>query len=117
MTGVSHWGWDRGYVSVYSGPLPPSGGVKRPPFAVIAPHCTQFDGATLTVTVPSPPSTPISYTCAGQRLTHISATSFGTRRSIRMWFGWSSRVLLPAANTDESLSNVSFPSGVGYSDV
>src|SRR3569833_63770 len=50
----------RGYVSVYSGPLPPSGGVSRPPLAVIAPHCTQFDGATFTVTVPSPPSVPIS---------------------------------------------------------
>ena len=31
-----------------------------------------------------------------------------------MWFGWSSRVLFPDANTDESLSNVSFPSGAGY---
>ena len=35
----------RSYVSVYSGPEPPSGGVSLPPFAVIAPHCTQFDGA------------------------------------------------------------------------
>ena len=26
------------YVSVYSGPEPPSGGVSRPPLAVIAPH-------------------------------------------------------------------------------
>ena len=34
-------------VSVYSGPEPPSGGVRRPPFAVIAPHWTQFDGDTL----------------------------------------------------------------------
>ena len=33
---------------MYSGPEPPSGGVKRPPFAVMAPHCTQLDGATLT---------------------------------------------------------------------
>ena len=33
-----------------------------------------------------------------------------------MWFGWSSRVRLPAANTLESLSNVSFPSGAGYDD-
>jgi len=40
-------------VSVYSGPEPPSGGVSRPPFAVIAPHCTQFDGASSTVTSPS----------------------------------------------------------------
>ena len=34
------------YVSVYSGPEPPSGGVRRPPLAVIAPHWTQFDGVT-----------------------------------------------------------------------
>ena len=26
------------HVTVYSGPEPPSGGVRRPPFAVIAPH-------------------------------------------------------------------------------
>src|SRR5215218_11123570 len=39
-------------VSVYTGPEPPSGGVRRPPFAVIAPHWTQFDGATSTSTVP-----------------------------------------------------------------
>ena len=32
-----------------------------------------------------------------------------------MWLGWSSRVLFPDAKTDESLSNVSFPSGAGYS--
>jgi hypothetical protein len=30
-----------------------------------------------------------------------------------MWFGWSSRVLFPDAKTDESLSKVSVPSGVG----
>ena len=41
---------------MYSGPEPPSGGVSRPPLAVIAPHWTQFDGASCTVTVPSPPS-------------------------------------------------------------
>ncbi len=39
------------YVSVYSGPEPPSGGVSRPPFAVIAPHWTQFEGVTWTRTV------------------------------------------------------------------
>jgi hypothetical protein len=39
-------------VTVYSGPLPPSGGVSRPPLAVIAPHWTQLDGLTFTVTVP-----------------------------------------------------------------
>ena len=47
-------------VTVYSGPEPPSGGVSRPPLAVIAPHWTQFDGASCTVTVPSPPSVPSS---------------------------------------------------------
>ena len=31
-----------------------------------------------------------------------------------MWFGWSSRVRLPDANTLDSLSNVSCPSGAGY---
>ena len=31
-----------GYVIWYSGPSPPSGGVRRPPLAVIAPHCTQL---------------------------------------------------------------------------
>src|SRR6185437_8734157 len=66
------------YVFVYSGPEPPSGGVKRPPLAVIAPHCTQFDGATFTVTVPSPPSVPSSYTCAGHMLIQSSASSRGT---------------------------------------
>ena len=35
------------HVSVYSGPAPPSGGVSRPPLAVIAPHWTQFDGVTI----------------------------------------------------------------------
>ena len=38
------------YINVYSGPSPPSGGVKRPPFAVMAPHWTQFDGVTPTST-------------------------------------------------------------------
>src|SRR5262249_52839054 len=32
----------------YSGPEPPSAGVSRPPFAVIAPHWTQFDAVTST---------------------------------------------------------------------
>ena len=36
----------------YSGPSPPSGGVRRPPLAVIAPHCTQFDGLTIRSTGP-----------------------------------------------------------------
>ena len=47
-----------GYIRVYSGPDPPSGGVSRPPLAVIAPHCTQFDGAICTRTWPSPVSEP-----------------------------------------------------------
>src|SRR5204862_4788999 len=44
------------YVSEYSGPEPPSGGVKRPPLAVIAPHWTQLDGVTTSFT--SSPSAP-----------------------------------------------------------
>src|SRR2546429_8962994 len=80
-----------GQVLLYSGPEPPSGGVSRPPLAVIAPHCTQFDGVTLTVTTPArspspPPPTPpllpsppaTSYTCAGHMRTHISARVRGT---------------------------------------
>ena len=54
-------------VSVYSGPEPPSGGVSRPPFAVIAPHWTQFDGDTLTSTSrprPARPRRPAPGTCA-----------------------------------------------------
>ena len=46
------------YVKVYSGPEPPSGGVSRPPFAVIAPHWTQLDGVTSTSTSPFPTSRP-----------------------------------------------------------
>ena len=46
------------YISVYSGPDPPSGGVRRPPLAVIAPHCTQFDGASCSRTQPSGLSEP-----------------------------------------------------------
>src|SRR4051794_23618458 len=33
-----HGGVTTRYVSLYSGPDPPSGGVSRPPFAVMAPH-------------------------------------------------------------------------------
>ena len=48
------------HVSVYSGPEPPSGGVRRPPLAVIAPHWTQFDGVDLdldqAVLAPAPTS-------------------------------------------------------------
>src|SRR5690349_13197280 len=47
-----------GQVVVYSGPEPPSGGVRRPPLAVMAPHWTQFDAATSTVTRPSSPAGP-----------------------------------------------------------
>ena len=53
-------GLDRHQVTVYSGPEPPSGGVSRPPLAVIAPHCTQFEGVTCTETIPSPRSRPTS---------------------------------------------------------
>ena len=67
------------YVTVYSGPEPPSGGVRRPPLAVIAPHWTQFDGVTSTATIPSPKSRPTSYTCAGHIHVHASATGRRTR--------------------------------------
>ena len=70
----------RHQASVYSGPEPPSGGVSRPPLAVIAPHWTQFDGVTFTVTVPSPSYSPTSYTWAGHIHAHISARSRGTAR-------------------------------------
>ena len=40
---------------MYSGPEPPSGGVRRPPLAVIAPHCTQLEGVTTSSTRPSSP--------------------------------------------------------------
>src|SRR5262249_37670777 len=63
-TGVTH-PRRPAHVSEYSGPEPPSGGVSRPPFALIAPHCTQFEGVTSTVTNPSPTSRPTSYTFAG----------------------------------------------------
>ena len=58
LGGVLHGSETRGggegvrYVFVYSGPEPPSGGVRRPPLAVIAPHWMQFDAVTST-----PPST------------------------------------------------------------
>ena len=38
------------YVSWYSGPSPPSGSVRRPPLAVIAPHWTQLEAVTWTST-------------------------------------------------------------------
>src|SRR5262245_1066850 len=67
--------------SLYSGPDPPSGGVSRPPFAVIAPHWTQFDGVTCT-------ASPVhSYTCAGHMCSHMRPTSAGTLAWTRMWLG------------------------------
>ena len=44
---------------------------------------------------------------------HMSATSSGTLSWIRMWFGASSRVAFPLAKTEDSLSNVFYPSGLG----
>ena len=70
--------WFAFYVNVCSGPLPPSGGVSRPPFAVIAPHWTQLDG------VMSTPVSVASYTCAGHIISHIRPTSVGTRVCTRM---------------------------------
>ena len=49
-------------------------------------------------------SSGISYTCAGHIDTQVCATSRGTLLWTRMWLGASSRVALPEANTDESLS-------------
>src|SRR3954452_2796826 len=77
------------HITRYSGPSPPSGGVSRPPLAVIAPHWTQLEAVTSTsTTLPageaSPPS---SYTWAGHMRTQASATSRRTLRSIRMWLG------------------------------
>ena len=43
-------GRSRSYIRLYSGPSPPSGGVSRPPLAVIAPHWTQLDAVTSTST-------------------------------------------------------------------
>ena len=98
---------------MYSGPEPPSGGVSLPPLAVIAPHWTQFDGVISTVTMPSPTSRPTSYTCAGHIHSHASATGRRTVLRTFRWFGWSSRVRLPEAKTEESLSKTYVPSGVG----
>ena len=39
--------------------------------------------------------------------TQACATSIGTRRRMRMWLGWSSRLRLPERKTLDSLSNVS----------
>ena len=55
------------------------------------------------------PRRPAPGTCAST----APRASRGTCRWMRMWFGWSSRVRLPDAKTDESLSKVSFPSGAG----
>ena len=44
---------------------------------------------------------------------HMSAISSGTFSWMRMWLGASSRVALPVANTEESLSKVVLPSGFG----
>ena len=76
-----------GHVIVYSGPLPPSGGVRRPPLADMAPHWTQFEGATDFDGVASSSSGPSSYTSAGHIRAHSSATFSLHFASMRMWFG------------------------------
>ena len=78
--------------------------------AVIAPHWTQLDGVTSSSTRPS---LALGADLVDLRRAHFAqaiATSRGTRRWMRMWSGWSSRLRLPLAKTDESLSNVSLPS-------
>ena len=96
---------------VYSGPEPPSGGVRRPPLAVIAPHWTQFDGVTLDLDL----ARVLVADLVDLRRAHVRPQLGELARHVasatRMWFGWSSRVLLPDAKTDESLSKVSLPSG------
>jgi hypothetical protein len=48
------------HMSRYSGPEPPSPGVRRPPLAEIAPHCTQFDAVTSTeTTLPAGLASPV----------------------------------------------------------
>ena len=87
--------------------------MSRPPLAVIAPHWTQFEGVSLTSTMPSADGSPSSYTAAGHIATQACATSIGTRSRMRMWFGWSSRLRFPETKTLDSLSKVSEPSGSG----
>ena len=84
------------------GPRPPSGGVSRPPLAVIAPHCTQLDGATARAPGHRPSRAPRRLVDRGRHMfTHVSARSRGTRCWMRMWFGWSSRVRFPERKTDD----------------
>ena len=45
---VPRWGLSLYGAGCTRGRTPPSGGVSRPPLAVIAPHWTQFDGVTST---------------------------------------------------------------------
>ena len=100
-----------GYVSLYSGPDRPraaSGAALGGDRAAL--HAVRRREPT--ATMPSPPRcrsrTPAPGTCCA----HSSATRAAPALDA-MWFGWSSRVLLPDANTDESLSKVSLPSGTG----
>ena len=79
---------------------------------MIAPHWTQFDGAAHLHHPSSPALDLVDLRRAhprpqlGQLARHLVCT--------RMWLGWSSRVRFPERKTDESLSNVSLPSGAGY---
>ena len=101
------------HVSVYSGPEPPSGGVRRPPFAVIAPHWTQFDGRDLNGHLAVLAGLDLVDARRAHSRPELGRAPRGTAVCTRMWSGWSSRVRLPERNTDESLSNVSDPSGAG----
>ena len=101
-------------VCQYSGPEPPSGGVRRPPLAEMAPHCTQFDGAISTVdeAVVARGADGVDLRRAQVR-PQLGDVGRHALADEQMWFGWSSRVLLPEANTDDSLSKVSLPSCTG----
>jgi hypothetical protein len=94
------------------GPGAALGRVSRPPLAVIAPHWTQFDGVTCTDLAGVLLADLVHVRRAQARPTSRRRRA-GRGVSMRMWLGWSSRVLLPEAKTDESLSKVSLPSGAG----
>src|SRR4029434_4852265 len=96
---------------LYSGPLPPSGGVKRPPLAVMAPHCTQLEGLVWITFLPDS-SACHSSTAAGHMLIQASPTASCISICSRRWEGCVSRLRLPLTYTLESLSKVRLLSGL-----
>ena len=101
------------HVSVYSGPAPPSAGSQ--------PAALGRDRAALDAVRRRDDDLDLARVLAPE-LVHVRGAhvhpQLGRPRAARvvatrMWLGASSRVLLPLRKTDESLSNVSLPSGVG----